>query len=302
VCRQYADDNKRTMARCVSKHHRERDDEELKTVEFLDIRGERVPKLGFGTWQLRGRECSESVQDALELGYRHIDTAQGYDNEELVGEGIRRSGVDRDDIFLVTKVQPSNFRRKDAQASTRESLRKLGTDYVDLLLLHWPNPDVPLSETLTALAELKDEGAVKHIGVSNFPPSMVLEAREFTPIFANQVEYHPYLGQPKLTEQAVELDYMLTAYSPLAKGKIPGDPKLADIGEAHGKSAAQVALRWLIQQDHVATIPKAASAEHRRGNLEIFDFELSSEEMQQIHDMNRNDRLIDPAGGPDWER
>lgn len=271
-------------------------------MEHLDIRGERVPKLGFGTWQLRGRECSEGVLDALELGYRHIDTAQGYDNEELVGEGIRRSGVDRNDIFLVTKVQPSNFRREDAQASTLGSLKKLGTDYVDLLLLHWPNPDVPLSETLNALSELKDEGAVKHIGVSNFPPSMVLEARQITPIFANQVEYHPYLSQPELTEQAVELDYMLTAYSPLAKGKVPGDQTLAEIGEQHGKSDVQVALRWLIQQDHVTTIPKAASAEHRRSNLDIFDFELSSEEMEQIYDLNRNDRLIDSAGGPDWER
>lgn len=271
-------------------------------MEYVDVQGEHVPALGFGTWQLRGSECSQGVEDALELGYRHIDTAQGYDNEEMVGEGIRRSGVERDEIFLVTKVRPTNFRREDAQNSTRASLKKLGTDYVDLLLLHWPNPDVPLEETLEALAELQQEGAVKHIGVSNFPPSMAARANEITRIFANQVEYHPFLGQPKLTDQAVELDYMLTAYSPLGKGKVIGNDFLKQIGQNYGKSEAQVTLRWLIQQDHVSTIPKAASPEHRRANLDIFDFELTDEDMQRIRDLNAGDRLIDPAGGPDWER
>ena len=271
-------------------------------MEFVVVQGERVPALGFGTWQLRGAACSEGVQDALKMGYRHIDTAQGYDNEDQVGEGIRRSGVGRDEIFLVTKVRPTNFRHDDAQASTRESLEKLGTDWVDLLLLHWPNPDVPLEETLGALAELQDEGIVKHLGVSNFPPSLAEEANGITRIFANQVEYHPYLAQPKLTKQAVGMDYMLTAYSPLGKGRVIGDQTLRDIGEAHGKSAAQVALRWLVQQDHVSTIPKAASAEHRRSNLDIFDFELSDEEMDRVHALDENDRIIEPADAPNWER
>ena len=271
-------------------------------MEYVEVQGVRVPALGYGTWQLVGNDCSEGVRNALELGYRHIDTAQGYDNEEQVGEGLRRSGVSRDEVFLVTKVRPDNFRHDDAQTSTRASLRKLGTDYVDLLLLHWPNDDVPLDETLGALAELQEEGAVRHLGVSNFPPSLAKDANDITRIFANQVEYHPYLSQPNLTEQAVELDYMLTAYSPLGQGRVIDDSVLEEIGEAHGKTAAQVGLRWLIQQDHVATIPKAASESHRRSNLDIFDFELSDDEMQRIHDLDEERRLVDPADGPDWER
>ena len=269
---------------------------------YVHVQGERVPALGFGTWQLRGTDCTEAVEDALAIGYRHIDTAQGYDNEEQVGAGIRRSGVGRDEIFLVTKVRPSNFRRKDAQSSTRESLRKLGTDHVDLLLLHWPNPDVPLDETLTALAELQEEGIVRHLGVSNFPPSLVEEANGIARIFANQVEYHPYLSQEKLKTQAADLDYTLTAYSPLAQGRVVRDDTLREIGERHGKSAAQVALRWQLQQEKVSTIPKAASAEHRRSNFDVFDFELTDDEMNAVYALDREDRLIDSAGGPDWER
>ena len=271
-------------------------------MEYVEVQGVRVPALGYGTWQLQGTDCIEGVGDALAMGYRHIDTAQGYDNEEQVGHGVRRSGVPRDEIFLVTKVQPENFRHDDAQTSTRASLRRLGTDYVDLLLLHWPNDDVPLEETLGALAELQDDGAVRHLGVSNFPPSLAKQAADITRIFANQVEYHPYLGQPRLTKQAVELDYMLTAYSPLGKGRVIDDPVLEEIGEAHGKSAAQVGLRWLVQQDHVSTIPKAASERHRRSNLDIFDFELSDDEMRRIYELDEAHRIIDPADGPDWER
>ena len=271
-------------------------------MEYVEIQGERVPALGYGTWQLVGSDCVEGVADALAIGYRHIDTAQGYDNEEQVGDGIRRSGVPRDEIFLATKVRPANFRRDEAQASTRASLKKLGTEYVDLLLLHWPNDEVPLEETLGALVELQDQGFVRHIGVSNFPPSLAERATDITRIFANQVEYHPYLAQPALTKQAVDLDYMLTAYSPLGQGRVIDDATLEEIGEAHGKSPVQVTLRWLVQQDHVSTIPKASSAEHRRSNLDIFDFELSDDEMQRIHELNDEHRIIDPADGPDWER
>lgn len=271
-------------------------------MEHLEIQGDRVPALGFGTWQLEGHACVEGVEDALAIGYRHIDTAQGYDNEEQVGDGIRRNGISRDDIFLVTKVRPSNFRHDDAQTSTRASLQKLGTDYVDLLLLHWPNEDVPLEETLGALAELQQEGAVRHIGVSNFPPSLAARANDITRIFANQVEYHPFLSQPKLRRQAVELDYMLTAYSPLGQGRVMEDETLAEIGRAHDKSAPQVALRWLLQQDHVSAIPKAASEEHRRSNFDIFDFELSEDEMRRIDELDEGRRIIDPEDGPDWER
>lgn len=267
-----------------------------------EIQGTRVPALGFGTWQLEGDACRDGVEHALALGYRHIDTAQGYDNEEFVGRALAASGVPRDEIFLVTKVMPSNFRADDAIRSSKESLRKLGTDHVDLLLLHWPNPDVPVEETLGALRVLQDEGRVRHLGVSNFPPSLAAQADAAQRIFANQVEYHPFLHQRKLRAQAEELDLLLTAYSPIAKGAVLRDPVLQEIAAEHGKSAVQVTLRWLLQQDRVAAIPKAARAEHRAANLDVFDFELSPAEMTLIHDLEREERLVDPAGGPVWER
>ena len=269
---------------------------------YVNVQNEKVPALGFGTWQLSGNDCAQGVAHALSLGYRHIDTAQGYDNEARVGEGLKKSGVSRGDVFLTTKVKPDNFTHDKALSSTRESLNKLGTDYVDLLLLHWPNPDVPLEETLGALLELQRDGAVKHIGVSNFTPSLVEEAFEIAPVFCNQVEYHPYLAQDKLRTQARERGYMLTAYSPVAQGEVMDDEALSKIGERHGKNAVQVTLRWLLQQEQVAAIPKASSAEHRESNFDIFDFSLSDDEMQEISDLNKGERMVDPDDGPDWER
>lgn len=271
-------------------------------MKHQTIRGVQVPALGLGTWELSGETCTKAVEHALALGYRHIDTAQGYDNEAQVGLGLERSGVPRDAVFLVTKVKPDNFSRDKAAPSVHESLRKLRTDYVDLLLLHWPNPEVPVEETLGALRELQDAGAVRHLGVSNFTPSQVLEAREHADVFTDQVEYHPYLSQDRLLAQARELDYLLTAYSPVARGKVLDDPTLQEIGEAHGKTPGQVALRWLVQQDHVAAIPKAASAKNRERNLDIFDFELSDEEMARVAALDRGERLVDPGDGRDWER
>jgi 2,5-diketo-D-gluconate reductase B len=256
-------------------------------LEYQIIKGEKVPSLGLGTWRLNGDECARAVERALALGYRHIDTAQIYGNEGEVGQGIQSSGVDREEVFLVTKVWTSNFSHERTIESTRESLRKLGTDYVDLLLMHWPNPSVPLEETLGAMTELQGEGSVRHVGVSNFPPSMVEEAAQHATIFCNQVEYHPYKAQDELLEQAKEMDYLLTAYSPIAKGAVLNDRTLLEIGEAHGKTPAQVALRWLIQQVKVAAIPKATSEEHLKGNVDVFDFELSDEEMERISGLRR---------------
>ena len=270
-------------------------------MKYVTVQGVAVPALGLGTWQIEGAACAEAVQHALSLGYRHIDTAQGYDNEEFVGKGLQKGGVARDEIFLTTKVKPDNFKHGQVLASTRESLSKLETDYVDLLLLHWPNPEVPLAETLGALVELQGEGAVRHIGVSNFPAKLVNEVQEITRIFANQVEYHPYLGQEKLLEQARAQDYMLTAYSPIAQGEVTDDETLKTIGEAHGKSPVQVTLRWLIQQDHVVAIPKASSEKNRVSNFEIFDFELSDDEMARIFALSRGERMIDPDFAPEWD-
>jgi diketogulonate reductase-like aldo/keto reductase len=256
-------------------------------MEYQEIKGEKVPSLGLGTWRLSGEECVKAVERALALGYRHVDTAQMYRNEGEVGRGLESLGVDRGDIFLVTKIGTSNFSHDDVLRSTHESLRKLGTDYVDLLLMHWPNPRVSLEETLGAMTELQREGSVKYVGVSNFPPSMVEEAQRYAEVFCNQVEYHPYKAQDELLGQARELGYLLTAYSPVAKGSVSNDGTLQEIGEAHGKSPAQVTLRWLVQQENVAAIPKAASEDHLESNLDIFDFELSKEEMERIFGLRR---------------
>jgi 2,5-diketo-D-gluconate reductase B len=257
--------------------------ERKKTIlEYQTIKGKKVPSLGLGTWRLSGDECTRAVERAVALGYRHIDTAQMYANEREVGRGIQNSGVGREEIFLVTKVRTSSFSHDDVIHSTRESLKKLQSEYVDLLLMHWPNPSVPLGETLGAMTELQEEGSVKYVGVSNFPPSMVEEATRHATVFCNQVEYHPYTAQDELLDQAKEMDYLLTAYSPVAKGRVSNDATLKEIGEAHGKTPTQVALRWLIQQEKVAAIPKAASENHLRSNFDIFDFELSDEKMKRI--------------------
>jgi 2,5-diketo-D-gluconate reductase B len=256
-------------------------------MERQTIKGEKVPALGLGTWRLSGEECRRAVDRALALGYRHIDTAQMYRNEDEVGKGMQSSGVNREEVFLTTKVWPSDFSYKRIIETTRESLKRLRTDRVDLLLMHWPSHGVPLEETLSAMRELQEEGSVRHIGVSNFPPSMVEDAARHAEIFCNQVEYHPYQAQDDLLEQAKEMDYLLTAYRPLSKGTILNDETLQEIAEAHGKTPAQVALRWLIQQEKVAAIPKATSEDHLKSNLDVFDLELSEEEMERIFGLSR---------------
>jgi 2,5-diketo-D-gluconate reductase B len=256
-------------------------------MEYQMIKGEEVPSLGLGTWRLSGKECARAVERALALGYRHIDTARMYHNEDEVGRGIKDSEVDREDVFLVTKVWSSDFSQDDLVRSTRESLRKLGTDYVDLLLMHWPSESVPLEETLGAMRELQEQGGVRHVGVSNFPPQMVEEAARHAEVFCNQVEYHLYKPQDELLEQAKKMDYLLVAYRPIARGDVLEDRILQEIGQTHGKTPVQVALRWLVQQEKVAAIPKANSEEHLRGNLDVFDFELGDEEMGRISGLAR---------------
>jgi len=256
-------------------------------MEYQTIKSEKVPSLGLGTWRLSGKECAKAVERALALGYRHIDTARMYRNEDEVGRGIKDSGVDREDVFLVTKVWPSDFSHDDVLRSSRESLRKLGTDYVDLLLMHWPSESVPLEETLGAMRKLQEQGSVRHIGVSNFSPRLVEEAVQHAAVFCNQVEYHPYKARDDLLEQADGMDYLLVAYTPLARGDVLRERILREIGEARGKTPAQVALRWLIQQEKVAAIPKATSEEHLRGNLDVFDFKLGDEEMNRISGLAR---------------
>ena len=270
-------------------------------MRSIDHHGSQVPVLGLGTWELRGQACVEAVERALTLGYRHLDTAQGYYNEAEVGAGLRRSGVPRDQVFLTTKVRPRNYRSGDVRSSTEASLAALGVDHVDLLLMHWPSRDVPLEETLGAMRDLRDRGLVRHLGVSNFAPSLLRRAHELAEVFTNQVEYHPFLSQTVLLREAERLDHLLTAYSPVARGKVDEDPVLQEIGAAHGKTPGQVALRWLIQQPRVLAIPKAASEANQRRNIEIFDFTLSDDEMAAIHALDRDERLVDDMD-VDWER
>jgi diketogulonate reductase-like aldo/keto reductase len=257
-------------------------------MEHVEVGGARIPKLGLGTWQNTGPTCAETVRTALDLGYRHIDTAQAYDNESEVGEGLAAADVDREDVFLTTKVWRSNLRREDVIQSVRESLDRLDVEYVDLLLIHWPHPRVPIEETVGAMTDLQSEGLVTHIGVSNFTRSQLRETIRVAdrPIVADQVLYHPLKDQSDLRAFCVENDVALTAYSPLAHGAVIDDERLADIGDRYGKTAAQVALRWLIQQEHVVAIPKATGRDHLEENLDVFDFSLTDAEMQRIHDRN----------------
>jgi 2,5-diketo-D-gluconate reductase B len=270
------------------------------SLRALEIQGSTVPKLGFGTWEILGRDCEEAVLDALEIGYRHIDTAQAYDNEAEVGRALTASGISRRELFLTTKLWRDEFAPDRVRPAVEGSLSKLQVNCVDLLLLHWPNDDVPLEETLGALVDLRDEGLIQHFGVSNFPAGMLRDALSIAPIFADQVEFHPFLGQDELVDLAVEKDFMLTAYSPLARGKVPDDPTLREIGEAHGKTAGQVALRWLLDKPQVATIPKASSHERRVENFEVFDFQLSDDDRAKIEALHSGDRIINPRWAPDW--
>jgi 2,5-diketo-D-gluconate reductase B len=261
-----------------------------------------VPRLGFGTFQLREEAAYRSVRVALDTGYRHIDTAQGYDNEAQVGQAVADSGLNREEIFLTTKLMPSNAAAHDVRISTEQSLSDLGVDHVDLLLLHWPAEDVaPLDETLEAMTELRDSGKTRAIGVSNFPSAMLARAFELAPIVTDQVEHHPYLSVDPIERVLAAHGGFLTAYSPLAKGKVADDPTLREIGEAHGVSAAQVALRWLLQKPSTVIIPKSGTPERIRTNAEVFEFALSDDEMARIGTLDQGLRLIDPDDGPDWD-
>lgn len=259
-------------------------------MESVTLQGEDIPKIGLGTWRLTGEDCRQTVATALNLGYRHIDTAQVYGNERQIGDAIRASTVERDELFLTTKLGGGNYGHDAVLRSTDESLAKLSTDYLDLLLIHWPVDRIPfgtppLEETIDAMNELVEDGKVRYIGVSNFDINQLDEARTHAdaPILTNQVQYHPFWDQTQLLDYCQIHDIMFTAYSPFGHGGALDDAVLTEIGDRYGKSSAQVALRWLLQQDMVCTIPKATSREHLEANLAVFDFELTDEEMSDIY-------------------
>lgn len=257
--------------------------------------GNRIPVLGLGTWQLNGEECINAVSLAIELGYRHIDTAEGYGNHEQVRAGIARSGIGREELFITSKVSHTNLRKTDLLRACDKALKELGTDYLDLYLVHWPNSSIPMEETFEAMAELVDAGKVRDIGVSNFTISHLKEAIQVSPkpISVNQVEYHAYLNQEDLLTECGKHGIILTAYSPLARGQLLNEPVLTSIASAHNKTVPQIALRWLVQKG-IVVIPKARSKEHLMDNMNIFDFELTDDEMARINSIGIRKRLINP--------
>ncbi len=241
-----------------------------------------MPVIGFGTWEITGKTCIKSVSDALLMGYRHIDTAQMYGNEKEVGKGIKASKIDRGTVFVTTKIAKDNLKPELIKRTMDESLSRLDMDYVDLLLIHWPVPGMDLKACLNTMFELRDNEKVKHVGVSNFSPDLFKEALETGDIQTNQVKFSPYTGQDENLKIAHDNDRIITAYSPLERGNIVKDKRLKQIADKYRKTVAQITLRWLIQLGNVSVIPKAESADHRKANIDIFDFELSEEDMNTI--------------------
>jgi len=243
------------------------------------IQNTRVPSLGFGTWNLRGNHCEKVLESALEVGYRHIDTAEMYANEDAIGHVLKRSAIARNELFITSKVWQTHYSKNDFFKSVEQSLKSLQISSLDLLLLHWPADQKTNIEATEFLNICREMGYSKHIGVANFSMEQLKQAQKQAPVFCNQIKYHPYEKHPELVKYMQEQDLLITAYSPLDVGKLIDDKQLASIGRKHNKTASQVALRWLVQQKNVSAIPKASSKEHQIENLDIFDFELDGEDL-----------------------
>lgn len=275
-------------------------------MHHVTANGASIPALGFGTFRMDEREVAEVLPEALRLGFRHVDTAQIYGNEAAVGAAITESGIARDQVFLTTKVWVDRFAPADFLPSVTASLRKLGTDHVDLLLLHWPGgSDVPREVQIEQLNKARAAGMTRHIGISNYSTAQMKEAASLSdaPLVTNQVEYHPWLDQGPVLATARDLGMSVTGYYAMADGKSATDPTLARIGKRHGKAAAQVALRWQVQQPGVVALSKTAKTARLPENLAIFDFQLSDDEMAEIHALARPDgRIVNPRHlAPDWD-
>lgn len=279
----------------------------INVMKILAANGADIPALGLGTWQLAGDACVDIVGRALKIGYRHIDTAHMYRNEKEVGQGIRSSSVPRDEIFLTTKVWPTDIGGGDLQRSAETSLAAMGLDHVDLLLIHWPNPDIPLAESIEALNEVRAQGLARNIGVSNFTAAMMREAAELSdaPLACNQVEHHPYLSQNTVRPTAAELGMAVIAYSPIYKaGALFDDPAVLAAAAAHGKTPAQIVLRWHMQLDPCGAIPRTSKPERLAENFDVFDFELGEEEMHGLNALGSAHRRLvaNPGFSPEWDR
>ncbi len=263
----------------------------------------KVPKLGFGTFQLQGQRAVSAIRQALEIGFRHIDTAQIYFNEEAVGAGIKESLIPREDIFLTTKIWRDSLTSTGVRSSFQASLKRLKTDYADLLLIHWPNPHVPLEETLEAFMELREKSQIRYIGVSNFTCALVKKAKKICPdLLANQVEYHPLISQKKLLSLLDKENMLLTAYSSLMRGKVFKIQQITHLAEKYKKTPSQIVLNWLIGQKNVTALFMSGNKRHIQENFNIFDFDLESQDKERLFNLNKNSRrIIDPPYAPQWD-
>jgi 2,5-diketo-D-gluconate reductase B len=272
-------------------------------MQTITANGATIPAIGLGVMTLKDETCINAVDTALRIGYRHIDTAQMYGNEREVGEGLRASGVPREQIFVTTKVWHDRQKAGDLERSVDESLARLNLSFVDLLLIHWPNKDVPLEETFGALAKTKRAGKTRHVGVANFTVALIEQAVKVSsePLVTNQIEVHPFIDRSKVIEASRRHGLSITAYCPIARGAAPGDAVLERIGKTHGKSPAQVSLRYLVQQN-IIPIPRTANPKHLQENLDVFDFTLSDAEMKELRALaSANTRIVSPPHAPQWD-
>ncbi len=266
-----------------------------------------IPVLGLGTWQSTGQDCIDVVSKALQMGYEHIDTAQAYGNEVEVGKGIKLSGVARDKFFLTTKIFPDDmkFEPEKLVAAAKRSLADLDTDYVDLLLLHWPDDRVPLSETIPALCELQKQGLTRNIGVSNFNIANIIEAKKYAdvPIVVNQVEFHPFIKQNTLQTFLYNHHILLEAYSPLARSDVFDNEIIKEIADKHSVTPAQISLAWILSDKNRIAIPKTSNPDHLQGNLDAINLQLSTDELEKIDSMARSDgrKIEHPDYSPEWD-
>jgi diketogulonate reductase-like aldo/keto reductase len=276
----------------------------MSPAPLVHANGAAIPAIGLGTWPLKGDECSRAVQWAIEAGYRHIDTAAMYGNEEAVGAGLKGSGLPRDEVFVTTKVWPEDIAPGDLERSAEASLKRLRLDAVDLLLIHWPSRAVPLRGSIDALCRVKRAGLARHIGVANFNVALLDEAVTLAdePLVTDQCEYHPFLNQAPVLAACRRHGLAFTSYSPLGKSAVVSEPVIAEIAARHGKTPAQVVLRWHVQQPGVIAIPKSGNRQRIAENIAICDFALSDDDMRRIFALARPDgRIIAPSWSPDWD-
>ncbi|MGB9368489.1 MAG: aldo/keto reductase [Xanthobacteraceae bacterium] len=272
-------------------------------MQTVEANGAKIPVLGLGTWQLNGAVGSRITEQALKLGYRHLDCALIYGNEKEIGEGLHASGVKREDVWVTTKVPHTELAPANLARAVKQSLANLRVSDVNLLLVHWPNPEIPLADTMGAMCEMKKKGLARNIGISNFTVQLIEEAVKLSsePIVTNQIEWHPYLDEEKVRAACAKHGIAVTAYCPIARGRAVGDETLACIGKKHGKTAGQVSLRWLVQKGAIV-IPRTSKVERLTENMSIFDFALTPQEMAEV------DALAKPAGrvvsvgwAPNWD-